>query len=87
MNIYVQCSRFVTLTQVRYKKCKYSQEKGVFSEERRGNICYCVYVQSDGYVDEIICILMCGHDCGEFSPPSSAVGKDTMMATDMLLLV
>lgn len=62
MNNYVQCSRFVTLTKVRYKKCKYSQEKGVFSEERRGNICYCVYVQSDGYVDGIICILMCGHD-------------------------
>lgn len=74
------------MTQVRYKKCKYSQEKGVFSEERRGNICYCIYIQSDVYVMRLFAF-GCVDMTVEFSPPSSAVGKDTMMATDMLLLV
>lgn len=27
------------------------------------------------------------HHCGKFSPPASAVGKNTMMTIDMLLLV
>lgn len=32
--------------------------KKVFSEKRRGNVCYCVSVHSDGYAGEIICILV-----------------------------